>query len=196
MHKAGIKSGNPVLPSEALQQFTPPDVVSDDVKSIQLETRYGVHMGELNMLIPEQGGSEVLLQPPVFNIPHTPLFFLGVCNIRGNIVPIYDLFLAYVLKRANEQTNDDDQEHRVPDRRSRSRQKRILILGSGEQSIGLAIELLPIVVPVTEETQRINELQPLPDRLMKFVLGGYVIDNRHWYEIDFLNLIKDLSGND
>ncbi len=196
MHEAGIKNGNPVLPSEALQQFTPPDVVSDDVKSIQLETRYGVHMGELNMLIPEHGGSEVLLQPPVFNIPHTPSFFLGVCNIRGNIVPIYDLFLAYVLKRANEQTNDDDQEHRVPDRRSRSRQKRILILGSGEQSIGLAIELLPIVVPVTEETQRINELQPLPDRLMKFVLGGYVIDNRHWYEIDFLNLIKDLSGND
>ncbi len=196
MHEAGIKNGNPVLPSEALQQFTPPDVVSDDVKSIQLETRYGVHMGELNMLIPEHGGSEVLLQPPVFNIPHTPSFFLGVCNIRGNIVPIYDLFLAYVLNRASEQTNDDDQEHQVPDRRSRSRQKRILILGSGEQSIGLAIELLPIVIPVTEETQRINELQPLPDRLMKFVLGGYVIDNRHWYEIDFLNLIKDLSGND
>ncbi len=196
MHEAGIKNGNPVLPSEALQQFTPPDVVSDDVKSIQLETRYGVHMGELNMLIPEHGGSEVLLQPPVFNIPHTPSFFLGVCNIRGNIVPIYDLFLAYVLNRASEQTNDDDQEHQVPDRRSRSRQKKILILGSGEQSIGLAIELLPIVIPVTEETQRINELQPLPDRLMKFVLGGYVIDNRHWYEIDFLNLIKDLSGND
>ncbi len=196
MHEAGIKNGNPVLPSEALQQFTPPDVVSDDVKSIQLETRYGVHMGELNMLIPEHGGSEVLLQPPVFNIPHTPSFFLGVCNIRGNIVPIYDLFLAYVLNRASEQTNDDDQEQQVPDRRSRSRQKKILILGSGEQSIGLAIELLPIVIPVTEETQRINELQPLPDRLMKFVLGGYVIDNRHWYEIDFLNLIKDLSGND
>ncbi len=185
-------SNNEVLPSQALNEFVPPAMDLETRSESQSAVRYGIEFAEIHLLIPQFGGSEVLLQSPTFQLPNTPGFLLGVSNIRGNIVPIYDLFKAFNLRRARPEAEQAE----FVERRKQERQQRILVLGVGDRSVGLVIANLPEVVPVFDDSDRISELQPLPDRLAKFVLGGYVINGTHWHEVDFMQLIKDLSGNE
>ncbi len=181
-------------PSEALNQFTPPDFDTDvKVESVSI-VRYGINIGGVFLLIPQFGGSEVLLKPPLYTIPNTPAYFLGVCNIRGNIAPVYDLVKAFNLVR-KDRDRPQDSTSSVVDRRTESRQKRILVIGNGEQMVGIEIYSLPQTIQISDHTNRISEQQPLPDRLVGFVQGGYVVEDRQWHELDFMQLIKSLSSN-
>jgi twitching motility protein PilI len=181
--------------SEVLNQFVPPEFSSTVDADSSSHARYGIDIGGVSLLIPQFGGSEVIMQPPVFQIPNTSDFFRGVCNIRGNIVPVYDFFKAFNLSR-NFRQGIDSQAIPLHERRNEGRQQRILILGTGEQSVGLVINTLPQAIEIFSSTNRISELQPLPDRLAEFVVGGYVVDDVHWHELDFMKMIRVLSSNE
>jgi twitching motility protein PilI len=180
--------------SEVLNQFIPPEFKTSEKTEADSHARYGIDIGGVLLLIPQFGGSEVIIQPPVFQIPNTSDYFLGVSNIRGNIVPVYNFFKAFNLKHSYRSGNSGSA---IPlhDRRNESRQQRILVLGTGEQSVGLIINTLPQAVQISNSTTRISELQPLPDRLAEFVVGGYVVGGVHWHEVDFIQLIRVLSSN-
>ena len=53
--------------------------------------RYGVLIGGLHLLLAGDGAVRVLEPPPVLRMPNTRAWFLGLANVRGSLVPVYDL---------------------------------------------------------------------------------------------------------
>ncbi len=53
--------------------------------------RYGFQVAEYRFLIPEQSSGSLLESPPIFPLPNTVSWLLGLVNDRGNLVPVYDL---------------------------------------------------------------------------------------------------------
>lgn len=52
---------------------------------------YGIRTGGLNLLLRHQLFSELLIEPAIAPLPNSPAHFLGLTNVRGNLVPVYSL---------------------------------------------------------------------------------------------------------
>ena len=61
----------------------------DDVT--QSSRRYGVLIGAQRLLLDGSGAVRVLEPGSMARLPNTQEWFLGLSNVRGNMIPVYDL---------------------------------------------------------------------------------------------------------
>lgn len=54
--------------------------------------RYVLLMQEWKFLLPLSVLAELILEPEIYTLPYSSQYFKGLCNIRGNIVPVYTPF--------------------------------------------------------------------------------------------------------
>ena len=165
-----IKTQALLLPAEALTRFNKiqvHDTNNDNIKN----TRYGFHLGKFGFLIKEDTLSEAMLPITVYPIPNTVNWVQGLINLRGNLIPIYDLkaLLAF----------DEPLDKAM-----------FLILDQGEQSIGLVVDGLPVLI----NTEHVLEPLPrLPEPLNEYVNCGYSDRNKLWLEWDHQHFFQSLS---
>lgn len=53
--------------------------------------RYGFQLFDRQILLPESYRAELIELPSISAIANTPNHYLGVCNLRGNLIPCYQL---------------------------------------------------------------------------------------------------------
>ncbi len=153
-------------PSAALALFEPAaGAVRAPVPQVRQETvtRYGFRAGEFGLLIPPGTGNEVLARPLVSPLPATPPGFLGLINLRGNLVPLYDMRVLLGATRPPEPA------------------RMALVLGKGDSSVGILIQDYPSALTAL---QPLAEMPPLPDALVAHISGAYVQDDRVWLDFD------------
>ena len=64
------------------------------------ESRYlSFSLGEEHFALPLLEVKEVLAQPEVTPVPHTPAYFLGVMNLRGQVISVMDLRTRLGIKQ-------------------------------------------------------------------------------------------------
>lgn len=153
-----------MLPSAALDRFDPPQglVVAEAAKADF--ARYGFRIGALGLLIKQDCGSEVLQLPALWALPGAPPWLLGLINLRGNLVPLYELrqILGLGAKPANAKSL-------------------VLIFDQGEKAVAVMIDEFP--VPLHDLTP-LPHLPQLPTSLSGHVHRGYVKDEVIWLEFD------------
>lgn len=153
-------------PSEALANFDPPEGMHLAITKgrHEVRARYGFHVAELGVLIKKEVGSEVLELPAIAKLPGGPAALLGLINLRGNLVPLYELrvLLGLGARQAGVETM-------------------ALVFGQGEQAVGVVIEGNPIAL---SELNQLPNLPPLPDALRDHVSVGYMQDDAVWLEFD------------
>ena len=164
-------------PSTALNRFKPPPLSTQStLAAVERQTvRYGFQAGGICLLIRENTTSEVIEQPPVYRLPNTPVWLLGLVNLRGNLVPVFD------LKRFLELEDGADLEKR-----------RLLILDQSDKAVGVLIDGLPRVANTSHTLLR---LPPLPAVLQAHVAKAYVQDNLVWLEFDHQGFFRALGGH-
>ena len=154
-------------PSVALTQFEPPEgmhlTISGPVREVS-RARYGFRIGELGLLINPDTGSEVLAVPQITPLPGAPLGFLGLINLRGNLVPLYELHVLLGMG--------------IPRHRS---ERMVLIFGQGEKAVGILIDSYPKALPTL---RALPDFPPLPYALQPHVSAGYLADDAVWLEFD------------
>lgn len=126
--------------------------------------RYGYRIDDIGLLIGERAGCEVIPVPVVARIPTTPPWLLGVANLRGSLVPIFDLRELLELPAAR--AGDD---------------RLCLIFERGEQALGVPIARRP------QPLQRLEPLRqapPLPRAVRDFVTATYTDGAAAWLEFD------------
>ena len=136
--------------------------------------RMAVRLGELALLIPWDGGREVLPAPAAARIPHTAPWLRGIANVRGALVPVVDLAAALGTSRAA-----------VP--------AYLLICGEGDNAMGLLIDGLPRVLEI-EVANRIPDRPVLPALLDECVSAAYSQAGRVWLDLDLATLFESLAG--
>jgi len=167
-HKIGL-----ISPSEALNRFVPSEQF--DVLWMEHETeqvRYGFRAGNTGLIIDANRGSEVINEFALCAIPNTPAWFSGMINLRGNMVPVFNL---------NELFGTGDKDHD---------QQRILIMGEGDEAAGILIDRLPQVLRALDES---SELPSVPEILRKHVTTIFKQDNDIWLCFNFEGFFMDLG---
>ena len=164
-------------PSQALNRFQLPTelVVGDTTFSFE-RIRYGFPLSDssgFGLLIDSDTPSEVIDPQTIFPLPNTPDALLGLINLRGNLVPIFDF--QSLLNIATEQENETD--------------RRILILGSGDRAVGILIEHLP---DVPDLSHKLNRLPPLPANLAEHVSAAYSSDGFIWLDFQHHSFFRSL----
>ncbi|MBK8183410.1 MAG: chemotaxis protein CheW [Candidatus Competibacteraceae bacterium] len=94
--------------------------------------------------------SEIVEQAIVYPIPQTPPWLKGLINLRGNLVPVFDLRLSLKLGSTLQEENY------------------LLLLGEGDDSVSFFVENLPQPV---NTNHKLTHPIPLPP-----VLRGYTSD--------------------
>lgn len=160
-------------PSAALTRFQLGDTELALGGAMDLEqVRYGVRIGELRILLSEDTVSEVLDRPQIFPVPITATWFEGLINLRGNVVPVFDLRELFgTAPIAGER-------------------QMLLVIDKGENAIGVAIDGLPVPAP---DSAPLDKRPSLPGLLENFTGPVFEHDENLWLEVDIPGLIGSLS---
>ena len=161
-------------PSVALERFTPPgDLLWSDVAPLVERKRYGYRVGSLNLLIRAEVGSEVIRPQALAPLPGAADFLLGLINLRGNLVPIFDLGLVLSGRRSEVTAS-----------------KLFLILDKAENAVGMLIDSYP--QPLTE-LRTITQMPQLPATLEAHVTAAFVKDDKVWLDFNHESFFEKLS---
>jgi chemotaxis signal transduction protein len=162
-----------IKPSEALNRFIPtkqPPVVTQASKAVE-QLRYGFRTGDIGLIMDEVLDSEIIDKMPVCAIPDTPPWFSGVVNIRGNIVPVFDLKMIF---NCDEKTS----------------LQRLLVVGKEGKSAGILIDELPQALPDLDSTTDFSSVPPI---LIECIRNIYKQEGDIWVELDFNDFFAELG---
>ncbi len=117
-----------IPPEEALSRFQKPDTafLGLDISTHDYEQpRYGFMIHGVGFLISPEVLCEVMKNIAVFPIPNTKHWVHGLVNLRGNLIPVFDLSMLLGL-------SDEPMVH-----------DNLLIIDKGPEAVGILVESLP-----------------------------------------------------
>jgi len=165
-------------PEEALTRFERPNISVldlEDSSKASAQNRYGFNLGNIGLLIPERTPSEVMKAFQVYPIPNTQLWFQGLTNLRGNLIPVYDLALLLGL-------TDKPMMH-----------VNLLVLEKGADSVGILIEKLPSNHDVSS-WHSVEHAPRLPADLTEYVTEVYAVDEVVWICFDHKEFFESVRS--
>lgn len=150
------------------------DIASDGDQTTLSYARQGFRIGELCLMIAYEDGSELVDIPNIYYIPNVPDWFLGVVNLHGVVIPVVSV--ANYLDISSHTS-----EHK----------QRLLILGHGNEAVGIVIDNLPDRLHWTSQ-QRISK-NTAPAKLLEHVRHACLIDNELWFDLDSASFCQALE---
>ena len=137
--------------------------------------RYGLTIGGQRFLLDLADHVHVVDVPPAYRLPNTRSWFLGVANLRGSLVPLFDLASCFELPEA------------PADRRM------MLVLGDGDDAAGTVIDGPPrhVLVSENQETAQTPSLHPVA---AAHVTTTYRLSDGIWVELDWHDLFAQVSS--
>jgi purine-binding chemotaxis protein CheW len=160
--------GLPPLPPE-LAALTGPAPVENPGEIV----RQAFRIGHMRLLAPFAAASELVEMPNVFPLPRMPANLLGLVNLHGRIVPLFDLAALF------------ETEHLPREKRM------LLVIGHGNDAAGIVIDGLPRRMAFMPEAQIIPPA--LPAGAAGAVLAAYVTGDDAWFEFDYAQLLSHVS---
>jgi len=164
-----------MLPSAALSRFQPPANMVLAVAAEKKVGRYGFKIGSLGLLIQSGSGSEVMQMPAIWTLPGAPPWLLGLINLRGNLVPVFELRTVLGLAQ-----------------RAVDEKPLVLIFDQGDRAVGIVIDDFPKPLSALSP---LPSLPQLPTALTGHVSAGFVKDEMIWLEFDQHTFFEELSLN-
>jgi twitching motility protein PilI len=168
-------AGEWMLPSAALDRFEPPaDMVL--AAAVKKEAgRYGFKIGTLGLLIQLGSGSEVMQMPTLWTLPGAPPWLLGLINLRGNLVPVFELRQLLGLPQ-----------------RAGGDKPMVMVFDQGDKAVGIVIDDFPKPLSALKP---LPNLPQLPTALNGHVHTGYVKDEMIWLEFDHNSFFEEMARN-
>jgi twitching motility protein PilI len=159
-----------MLPSQALnRQFVgvesgfiknEPDLKSNN----ELSSYHAFRIGDIGILIPQNVISEVAEELPYCRLPNTTSILYGMANLRGNIIPIFDLHVLLGF-------SSDSHKNR-----------KVLILGRGADAIAVMTSELPVRITITPE-HSLKSMPPIPSLIRQYTKNSYQNEGI-WLDVD------------
>jgi chemotaxis signal transduction protein len=134
--------------------------------------RQAFRIGHMRLLAPFATASELTEMPNVFPLPRMPANLLGLVNLHGRIVPLFDLAPLF-------ETQHMPREKRM-----------LLVIGHGDAAAGIVIDGLPRRMVFQPE----NEIIPpaLSSAASAAVVATYANGQDAWFEFNYAHLLDQL----
>ncbi len=160
------------------EQLSPP---GDDVMppgalptATAVPPRYGLRAGAYRLLADSNVSVQVVDMPRMCPFPNAPPGFRGVVNLRGELVPVFDL---------GGLTGEPPVEA-----------GKLAVCGDGRQRAGLLVERMPDRIGIDELSPDPGaDLGALPPALSQAVHGASRREGELWLEVDYDMLFRNLA---
>ncbi|MDD2723171.1 MAG: chemotaxis protein CheW [Methylovulum sp.] len=140
----------------------------------QIESVFGIRIGSLGFLISTAVYCEVLDKVQVSAMPNVHPWISGLLNLRGNLVPVFDL-------------------HRVLEEKAADpKKRRLFAIDRGDKAAALWIDSFP-EIKNSASLLPLEELPLLAPILQAFVTGAYEQDGQVWLKPQFEDFFKVLG---
>jgi len=159
--------GLPPLPAELAAMSTGP--IEENPNDI---VRQAFRIGHIRLLAPFATASELVEMPNVFPLPRMPANLLGLVNLHGRIVPLFDLAPLF-------ETQHLPREKRM-----------LLVIGHGNAAAGIVIDGLPRRMVFQPENEILTPA--LSPAAQAAVVATYVQGSDAWFEFDYAQLLDQL----
>lgn len=141
--------------------------------SNEVQQREGFFIGHLGLMIRYEDGSALSDMPATYQLPNAPEWFVGVANLHGLLIPVFDL-TSYL--------GIDHQQGVKP---------MLLVLGHGNDAAGVVIDGMPVRLRF-KLTDR-AEGAPVPSALEGCASQTYWASERTWMDLKASALLSKLS---
>src|SRR5215510_10347449 len=156
-----IPVGLPPLPPELAALVAPAGVEPRPDEIV----RQAFRIGQMHLLAPFDVSSELTEMPTVYPLPRMPANLLGLVNLHGRIVPLFDLAALF------------ETEHMPREKRM------LLVIGHGNDAAGMVIDGLPRRLVFSPNDQIISPA--LPAAAEGAVVATYVSGKDAWFEFNY-----------
>jgi twitching motility protein PilI len=163
-----LSYGLPPLPAELAALAAPASSVENPDEIV----RQAFRIGHMRLLAPFATASELTEMPNVFPLPRSPQNLLGLVNLHGRIVPLFDLAALF------------ETEHLAREKRM------LLVIGHGNDAAGIVIDGLPRRMAFLPEARIIPPA--LPAAAASAVQATYTHGPDSWFEFDYAQLLEQL----
>lgn len=138
-------------------------------------TCYGFRIGGVGLIIAPHTASEVVAPCPVYPLPSTDRWFRGLINLRGALVPVYELrvFLG---------NESDDNEKAM-----------MLVLDEGEYAAGMLIDGIPVAFDAAR-LRPLDQPSALPEPLTSYVDTVFGYDGEVWATFEHRMFFESLRS--
>ncbi len=161
--------GLPPLPAELAALVQPGAGAEENPNDI---VRQAFRIGQVRLLAPFATASELTEMPNVYPLPRAPENLLGLVNLHGRIVPLFDLATLF------------ETEHLPREKRM------LLVIGHGSDAAGIVIDGLPRRMVFQPEAQVMPPA--LPAAAATAVAAAYDDGKEIWFEFDYAQLLDQL----
>jgi twitching motility protein PilI len=135
----------------------------------------GLRVGNLGLLVPHDCGGEILEDPPIYALPGAASWCRGLINLRGNLLPAFDLHEALGLAHIHTQ------------------QPWWLVLGVRDQALAVAVDALPLAL--TADETAVVQSALIPNSLRPFAGTAYRIGGELWLEFHHRDCLRALASS-
>ena len=144
-----------------------------DAPELDSRRRYGLSIGGQRFLLDLANPVHVVDVAPAYRLPNTRGWMLGVINLRGSLVPLYDLASCFELPPS------------PPDR------SMMLVLGEGDDAVATVIDGPPRHM-LAGENQELETIPALHSLVRPHAYAAYRLGDGVWVEVDWYALFADL----
>jgi twitching motility protein PilI len=146
-------------------------------RSARAEQRFrGLRIGNLSLLVAHNCGGEIIEDARIFPLPRAAAWCRGLINLRGNLIPAFDLHESLGLTRL------------------RAARQWWLVLGTRDDALAFPVDALPVALLANEPA--LVQSSVIPDQLRAYVSVGFRIDGELWLEFrhrDFFRALPSLA---
>ena len=140
---------------------------------------YGMTLAGMPFILPIGMYCEFFESVAITPLPNSPASFAGLTNIRGNVVPVYDL-AQFISGEASQL-------------RVAYQNVKIVQLGKGEDAAAIICEQAPRTFDLTVAVET-QASQTLPENVRSWIARSLLVDGREWHELNYLSLFQSLAG--
>ncbi len=140
---------------------------------VNRESRQGFRIGELQLMIRYEDGSELSEMPAIHRLPNAPDWFCGIANLHGKLTPVFDLARYLGVEAAPEA------------------RRMLLILSRGSNASGILIDGLPERLHWSADEY--TDAGVGSERLMPHLLGACLIGDQLWFDLDCDSLLASIE---
>ncbi len=169
-----------ILPSLALKNnFVGADMFSKE-QGISIEddsikrSYHAFSIGHIGILLPLNEINEVTEQLASCQLPNTNEVLFGMANLRGNIIPIFDMHAQLNIET------------------KKIHNRKVLVIGKEANAAAVLIDELPVTLSISKQDK--CPLPPaLPKIIQQHVKNSYQVQDTVWLEVDLTSLFFKLS---
>lgn len=137
--------------------------------------RQGFMIGTLNLMITYDAASQLIEPPAIFHLPNSPSWLLGMANLHGLIVPVFDLVEYFGCGQV------------------KNAKKMVLVLGHAADAAGVLIDGLPERLHWNSQERTAVQADVGPARLLAHIKSARLIDERIWFDLNQHSLLEALE---